>query len=627
MHYLNMALIDKASLLMVPSTYEEGTLYNVLPSGNRAPDSTDQNSGYDQTRADFTFDRGSNAAATRVNSDGLIEKYRENLLLQSNQFNTTWSNNRSYETSGQSDPDGGNNAWWFREDANTGTHILQQNVTPSSGVYTGSIIAKAKERSGVQFLIEAPSSYGFANFDLTDGSVVSSGDLGNVTLIDSGSVSLGNGWYKLRITIHSSVSLSWFKCYLLNSSFQTSYAGVDGNGIYLYQAQLETSMVATDYLDSGATTAKAGVLIDLPRINYDANGENGALLLEPSRQQLIQYSEMVTISVTNVGYTATENDTTSPEGVVNAGKLLETTGTTHLLQKTFSVGSTTDSYAVSFFVKGIGRTLGTISYELNGAPYNSVSATFNLSNVTITDAVATGTGAVAGKSDIEPMGNDWYRVTLSGVLGITGTHFVRLFGRDDSGNNSYVGDPTKGFNVYGFQAELGSYATSYIPNMGESGGVTRAADSCSVTGVSDVIGQTEGTIYLDIQTPDAIQSNTTFSIGGGTSSEYAQLEIRTDLSINWRYRVGGTDYINANVGSYSAGDRLKLAFGYKNGDSILYLNGSSIATDTGSITSNSWDEVKYSNFANTGKLEASVYETTLFIERLTNSELATLTTL
>ena len=65
-----MALIDKASLLMVPSTYEAGKLYNVLPSGNRAPDSTDQNSGYDQTRADFDFDRGTDHAATRIGSDG-----------------------------------------------------------------------------------------------------------------------------------------------------------------------------------------------------------------------------------------------------------------------------------------------------------------------------------------------------------------------------------------------------------------------------------------------------------------------------------------------------------------------------------------------------------------------------
>ena len=84
-----MALIDKASLLMVPSTYEAGKLYNVLPSGNRAPDNKG-GAGYDQTRADFDFDRGSNAAATRINSSGLIEKYRENLLVQSNNFGTTW---------------------------------------------------------------------------------------------------------------------------------------------------------------------------------------------------------------------------------------------------------------------------------------------------------------------------------------------------------------------------------------------------------------------------------------------------------------------------------------------------------------------------------------------------------
>ena len=40
---------------------------------------------------DFTFSRGSNLAATRVDVNGLIEKGRENLLLKSNQFDTTWS--------------------------------------------------------------------------------------------------------------------------------------------------------------------------------------------------------------------------------------------------------------------------------------------------------------------------------------------------------------------------------------------------------------------------------------------------------------------------------------------------------------------------------------------------------
>ena len=55
-----------------------------------------------------------------------------------------------------------------------------------------------------------------------------------------------------------------------------------------------------------------------------------------------------------------------------------------------------------------------------------------------------------------------------------------------------------------------SYATSYIPNHGTTGGVTRAADSCSVTGVSDVIGQTEGTLFLDVNE----DGNTNYSTQG-----------------------------------------------------------------------------------------------------------------
>ena len=51
-----MALFDKASLVMIPSQYKEGKIYNIKPE--------DQSSS-------FEFERGS--AATRVNSDGLIE--------------------------------------------------------------------------------------------------------------------------------------------------------------------------------------------------------------------------------------------------------------------------------------------------------------------------------------------------------------------------------------------------------------------------------------------------------------------------------------------------------------------------------------------------------------------------
>ena len=62
---------------MIPSAYKDGKLYSIRPTDGSG---------------DFTFSRGSNLAATRVDVNGLIEKGRENLLLQSNQFDTTWYN-------------------------------------------------------------------------------------------------------------------------------------------------------------------------------------------------------------------------------------------------------------------------------------------------------------------------------------------------------------------------------------------------------------------------------------------------------------------------------------------------------------------------------------------------------
>ena len=61
--------LEQASLIMVPSGYEDGTLGSLKPTDGSG---------------DFTFSRGSNTSATRVNADGYIEKGYENLLEQSN---------------------------------------------------------------------------------------------------------------------------------------------------------------------------------------------------------------------------------------------------------------------------------------------------------------------------------------------------------------------------------------------------------------------------------------------------------------------------------------------------------------------------------------------------------------
>ena len=426
-----MALIDKASLLMVPSTYEAGTLYNVLPSGNRAPDSTDQNSGYDQTRADFTFDRGSNAAATRIGSDGLIKKYRENVFTYSNDFsNAAWNLKAGTFTQGVEDPNGGNTAWsWTAQ--NTDPYIYQQLSV--SGVYTLSIYAK-----GVGSTIGA-------NFQLRNAALTPT-------------FTLTNEWQRFEIyNIPSNTNLG----------FEFGNPATPNDVVHIYAAQLEVGTIATDYLDSGATTAKAGVLIDLPRINYDANGENGALLLEPSRQQLLQYSEYFSASgiwLPNT-ITITDNYRTSPEGLSNSTRLVlgNLTASRIAYAPTLTNGTT---YTFSCYYKG---TAGEKLYMEGNGSGGSGTQTSKL--ITLT--------------------GDWQREDLQFVGG-SSSNLIYVV---DSRNGTE--DTATDFEVYGAQVEAGSYATSYIPNMGESGGVTRAADSCSVTGASDVIGQSEGVVFVE----------------------------------------------------------------------------------------------------------------------------------
>ena len=79
-----MSIYDKASLVLIPSGTKTSKVYSQKPVNGDG---------------DFTFSRST--AATRVNADGNIEKETQNLLLQSNNFDTTWSENYLVRTSGQ----------------------------------------------------------------------------------------------------------------------------------------------------------------------------------------------------------------------------------------------------------------------------------------------------------------------------------------------------------------------------------------------------------------------------------------------------------------------------------------------------------------------------------------------
>jgi hypothetical protein len=584
-----MALIDKASLLMVPSTYEAGKLYNVLPSGNRAPDSTDQNSGYDQTRADFDFDRGSNAAATRVNADGLIEKYRENLLVHSNSFDVSanWGLQDATLTNGQSGYDGSLNAWLFSHSSSTA--YLYQQKTLSVSVNTASIYVKKGTSSTIRLeFVTASFGKGAAcSFDLENGTAGSITHYGTSSGFIANIDDVSNGWFRISLTGVTTAE-TWYHELALTS----------GN-IFIQSAQLESGLVATEYLNSTSVTGKAGVLVDLPRINYDANGENGALLLEPQRTNVVTNSEYVSSNDYVVGnwtgtITTNTTETLSPEGVYNATKFVKAGASDRVY---FHNSQPDGAYTGSIWLKA--------------APGSE--------NTTIEISVRRFGGGGGSRTKLVTITSEWQRFDVT-ATNLTGGTTTAMYITDFSSQ----GTATE-FYSYGMQIEAGNYVSSYIPCMGTS--ETRAADSCSVTGVSDVIGQTEGTIYAEIDFKAIGEESRFVQISDGTNNNRMYIGVSSTNTIDLYLFSGGAGVVSIFSSAYTS-QVIKVAAAYADNDFVLYVNGSQIGTDTtGSVPAMSQISVGYNNIANNRHTAYGTKQATLFNERLSNAELATLTTL
>ena len=170
---------------------------------------------------------------------------------------------------------------------------------------------------------------------------------------------------------------------------------------------------------------------------------------------------------------------------------------------------------------------------------------------------------------------------------------------------------------------MGSYATSYIPSTSSS--ATRVADACFKTGISSLIGQTEGVFYAEFTMPE-IQGPSFFSISDGTS---------TDRIIFGYYAGQLRFYVNSSTGSFSAsgvidaspvvGQVYKIAIAYKNNDFVVYKNGGNTNTLTTFTVPASLTAMDNQGGGVGQWIYGNVKETILFKTRLTNSELAQLT--
>jgi hypothetical protein len=546
---------------------------------------------------DLTFSRAS--SATRVASNGLIEKVRTNLILQSQAFNTTWSTNDSPTITANTTvaPDGTTTADTIAPTASSSG--VFQVVTVSSGV-EHSFSVYFKNISGATNIYlgnESFPSNSTLNFNAVTGAIIST----NAGITSSSVTNVGNGWYRVSGTYTSTGTTNAFVIY-----------GTGVMSFAVWGAQFEAG-VATDYIPTTSAAVSVGPVSGLPRLDY-LNSTCPRLLLEPQRSSLVLYSEqMDNASWIKLNGAVTANTAVSPDGYTNADKFVpNTTLGIHALRSNLFNQSATASH--SWFVKADGYSkIAVRESELVGN-----YASFNLS-----------TGAVISTNQtasIVNYGNGWYRCTLvDTTTGLNAqTSIVVLPDSYTTGDPliNWSGDGTKGVLAYGCQVELGAYATSYIPTLGTS--VTRVADVASKTSISSLIGTTEGVMYFDFK----MRANS------GNNVSVIRLTGGSDELVIFGESAGNLGVFSSKTGltyiEYTTAfdKQFKVAYAWKANDYALYVNGSPISVSSVSSAFTSLANVYINQTAagvEIGKVVAA--QALLFKTRLSNSDLASLTSL
>jgi hypothetical protein len=341
---------------------------------------------------------------------------------------------------------------------------------------------------------------------------------------------------------------------------------------------------------------------NVPRLDY-TNSTCPSILVEPQRTNVLTYSEQFGTSWVDAGATIISNDTTAPDGNLTADRLTATGGVFGVVK--FSTWTATNKVA-SCFVKANTSNLFRIANVSGGGG----SVTFNLS----TQAITATTGFTGS---IEALPNGWFRCVAIDTLARSGTFSIGVTAISES------------VFVWGAQLEAGENATSYIPTTSAS--VTRNADVISKTGISSLIGQTEGTIYAEVKVSKLIgtAARYIFHISDGTVNNRIYMAFSGSSSNVLRGRIfsGGTLQCSIDSSTISATGTYKLALAYKNNDIVFYINGVQIGTDT-SATIPTCSKVDLGhNYAGASQFNDSINNANVWKTRLSNSELATLTTL
>ena len=342
-----------------------------------------------------------------------------------------------------------------------------------------------------------------------------------------------NKTYKLQYRVIENNGVTSFKYYSAGGSFivaptdlgvtHTIYIKNFTNQIFLFQNATTNSSISIDNVSIKEYITETNT----PRLDYSTGAE--AFLLEPQRTNLYLNSEPTSNEGAMGGVSYESFDWAI--GFTNCVKFGDNSTIRYRYGAT-AVNAT--QYAVSAFV---------IMDDLSEPVVSGLS-----SNGDFSFAIG-GSLAYSVNPNIY-MGNNIWKVSASIPSGGNSTN---------NGIIKYTTQSNKGFRVVGYQLELGSYATSYIPTSGTI--VTRNKELC--VDATPVINSEEGVLYAEVNFGQQSTVSRYISLSDGSNSNRVIIGVSANTSsINTFVTSGGVTQANMSY-PINISNTNKVALKYK----------------------------------------------------------------
>jgi hypothetical protein len=337
-------------------------------------------------------------------------------------------------------------------------------------------------------------------------------------------------------------------------------------------------------------------------------------LIEEQRTNLFLQSADFGTSWGASNTTVTTNSTASPDGGTNADTIAHTAvgGAINQTTQAFTAGST-----VTFSVFAKKNASNFVRFEVAGL----VNCWYNLD----TGAVATnnaGSGNVLFSSkSIQALPNGWYRCSLTVTTTVVTSLGFLIFATNADNTTSANGSS---IYVWGAQAEVGAFATSYIATT--TAAATRLADVASITGgnFSSFWNASEGTVvvrgdysYIATGQPGLVRAD------DGTDGERMMLAITSGTQ---RFTIvdGSVEVADISRTGVIVGTPFAQAAAYKVNDCASVVNGGTAGTDA-TVTIPTVTTMRFSRTIGADYPNGHIQSLSYYSKRLSNETLQALT--